>query len=68
MKAELGHGDSTGSLNFYTADLPDGLLGWATFPWYLGAYPVMDGVVINQMSLPELHQRLALQSRHDRRA
>ena len=56
MKAELGR-DTPGSLNFYTADLPDGLLGWATFPWYLGAYPVMDGVVINQMSLPESRQR-----------
>jgi hypothetical protein len=51
MKAELGKAPDR-SLNFYTADLPDGLLGWATFPWYLGAYPVMDGVVINQMSLP----------------
>ncbi len=51
MKAELGKAPDR-TLNFYTADLPDGLLGWATFPWYLGAYPVMDGVVINQMSLP----------------
>jgi hypothetical protein len=51
MKAELGR-NTTSSLNFYTADLPDGLLGWATFPWYLWAYPVMDGVVINQASLP----------------
>ena len=42
---------------FLHADLPDGLLGWATFRWYLWAYPVMDGVVINQMSLPDSDQR-----------
>jgi Pregnancy-associated plasma protein-A len=51
MKATLGR-NMTGALNFYTAGLKDGLLGWATFPWYLWAYPVMDGVVVNQGSLP----------------
>lgn len=51
MKAALGRA-TTGALNFYTAGLRDGLLGWATFPWYLWAYPVMDGVVVNQGSLP----------------
>ncbi len=56
MKAELGR-DTTSSLNVYTGDLPDGLLGWATFPWYLWAYPVMDGVVINQASFPNENVR-----------
>ena len=51
MKATLGR-NTTGALNFYTAGLKDGLLGWATFPWYLWAYPVMDGVVVNYASLP----------------
>jgi hypothetical protein len=55
MKTELGQ-ETDHALNFYTADLPDGLLGWATFPWYLWANPGMDGVVINQMSLPESGQ------------
>jgi hypothetical protein len=36
MKTELGQ-ETDRSLNFYTADLPDGLLGWATFPWLLWA-------------------------------
>lgn len=51
MKAALGR-TTTSVLNLYTGDLPDGLLGWATFPWYLWAYPVMDGVVVNQASFP----------------
>ena len=37
MKAVLGR-DTTGSLNFYT---PTCLTGWATFRWYLWAYPAM---------------------------
>jgi hypothetical protein len=55
MKTELGK-ETDRALNFYTADLPDGLLGWATFPWLLWAQPGMDGVVINQMSLPGSNQ------------
>ena len=40
------------SLNFYTAGLQDGLLGWATFPDRLQGDKVMDGVVILHSTLP----------------
>lgn len=67
MKATLGK-NPTQSLNFYTGDLPDGLLGWATFPWYLWAYPVMDGIVVNQASFPESNYPPPFNLGHDRRA
>ena len=46
------HVDPAHTLNFYTAALGDGLLGWATFPFDLAADPAMDGVVLLHSSLP----------------
>lgn len=39
-------------LNFYTAGLSAGLLGWATFPWELDGDPERDGVVMLDGTLP----------------
>lgn len=39
-------------LNFYTAGISGGLLGWATFPWELDGDPAKDGVVLLDESLP----------------
>lgn len=44
--------DATKYLNFYTAGLQPGLLGWATFPFDLAGYPVLDGVVVLDESFP----------------
>jgi len=40
------------SLNIYTCQPSQNLLGWSTFPWDLTSNPSMDGVVLHWNSLP----------------
>jgi len=52
MKKELYEGDST-TLNVYTANIGDGLLGWAYFPkGYNNGRDFIDGVVMLDESMP----------------
>ncbi|MQY07537.1 zinc metalloprotease [Actinomadura macrotermitis] len=46
------HRGGPGTLNLYSANVGDELLGWATFPWKYRGAPRMDGVVVHYQSLP----------------
>lgn len=51
MKSTLRVGGSA-DLNMYFTSLANDLLGWATFPSWYTAQPLMDGVVVHVESLP----------------
>jgi hypothetical protein len=44
--------DPANTLNFYTAELGMGLLGWAYLPWSFDESHYMHGVVVHHRSLP----------------
>ncbi|MFI0357819.1 zinc metalloprotease [Actinomadura sp. 9N407] len=51
FKPKLRKGDAR-TLNLYSADMGEDLLGWSTFPWKYKAEPKMDGVIVHPGSLP----------------
>ena len=52
MKTALGK-DTDHCLNIYTCEPGGGLLGYATFPWWLAETPQLDGVVLHHASFPK---------------
>lgn len=51
LKSALRQGTAD-DLNVYSANLGDNLLGWATFPSWYAADPLMDGVMLLYSSVP----------------
>ncbi|WP_433329229.1 zinc metalloprotease [Spirillospora sp. CA-294931] len=51
FKRKLHRGDRK-TLNLYSADLGEELLGWSTFPWNYRNDPKMDGTVIHLGTMP----------------
>jgi hypothetical protein len=51
MKSALRQGDAS-TLNIYTANPGDGILGYAYYPWEYADYPIYDGVVLLHSTLP----------------
>ncbi|MFC4000041.1 zinc metalloprotease [Nocardiopsis sediminis] len=51
IKDELHQGDA-GTLNLYTVDLGDAILGQSTFPQEYTADPAADGVVVDHRTVP----------------
>lgn len=51
MKNALRQGDAS-DLNFYTNNMGEGLLGWATFPSDYSSKPMNDGVVVLFETMP----------------
>src|SRR5690606_25434110 len=51
FKPKLRKGGA-GTLNLYSADMGEEMLGWSTFPWKYKADPKMDGVIIHPESMP----------------
>jgi hypothetical protein len=51
MKSRLHRGGAR-TLNLYTADLGEQLLGWSTFPWRYRGRAALDGVVVHVDALP----------------
>ncbi|HEX6471899.1 MAG TPA: zinc metalloprotease [Streptosporangiaceae bacterium] len=51
MKSRLHLGGAR-TLNLYTADLGEQLLGWSTFPWRYHGRAALDGVVVHVDALP----------------
>ncbi|KAG8841992.1 hypothetical protein FRB91_004514, partial [Serendipita sp. 411] len=51
MKNAL-HTGGANTLNVYTVDFVDNMLGWGTYPWAYKSYPKQDGVVIQYNTYP----------------
>ncbi|WP_344596493.1 zinc metalloprotease [Actinomadura vinacea] len=46
------HKGGAGTLNLYSANMGDDMLGWSSFPWKYKTEPKIDGVVLHPDSLP----------------